>query len=245
MSLGFIIIRHVNNKITDYYWKECYKCIRDFYDNPIIIIDDSSNSEYLNENIILNNCTVIYDTEHKGAAELLPYYYFYKLKPFETAVIIHDSVFIKSKQFFDLNENENIRFLWSFNHCFNNSDVLDCVSYLAQYILYSNELMSMYHQTDMWIGSFGVMSIIRWSFLEKLDEKHQIFLRLLPQIKTRGHRMGLERLFGLIAYFNDKNIKPALFGEFHTFFNRYDISFDDYLTENFCNYPIMKVLTGR
>ena len=53
MSLGFIIIRHVNSKISDYYWKECYTCIRKFYDNPIVIIDDSSNKEFLNENIFL------------------------------------------------------------------------------------------------------------------------------------------------------------------------------------------------
>ena len=59
MSLGFIIIRHVNNKITDYYWKECYTCIRKFYDNPILIIDDSSNKEFLNENIFLKNCTAL------------------------------------------------------------------------------------------------------------------------------------------------------------------------------------------
>ena len=36
---GFIIIRHVNNELSDRYWKECYKCIRRFYDNSII--DDS------------------------------------------------------------------------------------------------------------------------------------------------------------------------------------------------------------
>lgn len=245
MSFGFVIIRHVNSKITDYYWKECYRCIRKFYDNPIIIIDDSSNKEFLNENIFLQNCTVIYDKEHKGAAELLPYYYFLKLKPFETAVIIHDSVFIQSRINFELDNDENIRFIWSFNHCFNHGEIFEVVHRLAQNILQGDELMSMYHQPHLWSGSSGVMSVIRWSFLEKLDEKHQIFLRLLPQIKTREHRQGLERLLGLIAYFNNKNIKPAFFGEFHNFFNRYDISFIDYITQDFSSYPIMKTLTGR
>ena len=26
-KFGFIIVRHVNSKQTDYYWKECYTCI--------------------------------------------------------------------------------------------------------------------------------------------------------------------------------------------------------------------------
>ena len=245
MSLGFIIIRHVNNKMTDYYWKECYKCIRTFYDNPIMIIDDSSNREFLNENIFLKNCTVIYDTEHKGAAELLPYYYFLKLKPFETAVVIHDSVFLQSKIDFELDNDENIRFLWSFNHCFNHCEVFDSVRNLAEYLLYSDELINIYPYPHLWFGSSGVMSVIRWSFLERLDEKHKIFSKLLPQIKTRENRQSLERLFGLVAHFNDKNIKPALFGNFHDYYSRYDISFFDYLTQDFSQYPIMKVLTGR
>ena len=54
MSLGFIIIRHVNSKISDYYWKECYTCIRKFYDNPIVIIDDSSNKEFFVTSMLEN-----------------------------------------------------------------------------------------------------------------------------------------------------------------------------------------------
>jgi hypothetical protein len=113
MSLtGFIIVRHVNSKITDYYWKECYSCIRKWYTDPILIIDDSSNKEWLTENIQIDNCQTIYDTENKGCGELLGYYYFHKLKPFDSAVIIHDSVFIQRKVDFCL--NENMRFLWTF-----------------------------------------------------------------------------------------------------------------------------------
>lgn len=244
MSLGFIIIRHVNNKITDYYWKECYTCIRKFYDNPIIIIDDSSNKEFLNENIFLKNCTVIYDTEHKGGAELLPYYYFYKLKPFDTAVIIHDSVFVQSKINFELSENENFRFLWNFRHCFND-EIFDWIRDLTNNVIHSQELLRFYHQKDKWIGCFGVMSVIQWSFLDKINEKHLIFTRLLPQVTTRKSRHALERLFALMTCFNDENSKPAIFGDIHSYFNRYDITFSDYLTQDFSQYPIMKVWTGR
>jgi hypothetical protein len=244
MTLGFIIIRHVNNKITDYYWKECYTCIRKFYDNPILIIDDSSKKEFLNENIFLKNCTVIYDTEHKGAAELLPYYYFYKVKPFDTAVIIHDSVFIQSKIDFNLSEDENIRFFWTFNHCFNN-EIFNWIQELTSSVVHSTDLINFYQNTDKWNGAFGVMSVIKWSFIEKIEKKHLIFNKLLPQVVSRKTRHALERLFGLIAYFNDENIKSPFFGDIHTFFNRYDISFCDYLTQDFSNYPLLKIWTGR
>jgi hypothetical protein len=244
MSLGFIIIRHVNSKITDYYWKECYTCIRKFYDNPILIIDDSSNKTFLNENIFLKNCTVIYDTEHKGAAELLPYYYFHKLKPFDTAVIIHDSVFIQTKINFDLNTDENIRFLWNFNHSFND-EIFPLIRELISTVVQSIDILKFYNQKHKWIGSFGAMSVIRWSFLDKINEKHLLFSRLLHHIKNRKNRHALERVLPLIAYFNDNTIKPALFGDIHNFYNRYDISFSDYLTQDFSQYPIMKVWTGR
>ena len=47
-TIGFIILRHVNNKETSIYWKKCYESIRRFYkENQIMIIDDNSNYEYI------------------------------------------------------------------------------------------------------------------------------------------------------------------------------------------------------
>lgn len=241
MSLGFIILRHVNSKITDYYWKESYTAIRKFYDNPIMIIDDSSNKEFLNENIILQNCTVIYDKEHKGAGELLPYYYFNKLKPFDTAVIIHDSVFIQKKIDFTLNDNENIRFLWSFSHDF---DDFYCFSNLITEVFHSDELLQLYEKKDLWFSFFGIMSIIKWDFLHKVDEKHQLFNKLLPKINSRINRCGLERLLALIFFCNDNTIKPAHFGDIFKYI-QWGITFNDYMTNNYSNYPIVKVWSGR
>ena len=48
-TIGFIILRHVNNEKTNMYWQKCYKNIRQFYpENDIIIIDDNSHYEYIN-----------------------------------------------------------------------------------------------------------------------------------------------------------------------------------------------------
>ena len=59
--------------------------------------------------------TIIY-SEFNSRGELLPYYYFYRFKFFDTAVIIHDSVFIND--FIDNRSllTPNCKILWSFEH---------------------------------------------------------------------------------------------------------------------------------
>ena len=117
--IGFILTRHVNSKLTNKYWIECVKQIRQIYKNNIImIIDDNSNYDYVNYikyPNILNNCVVI-QSQYKARGELLHYYYFYKNKLFDKAFIIHDYVFIKS--LININEDEEIKFLWQFNNTY-------------------------------------------------------------------------------------------------------------------------------
>jgi hypothetical protein len=242
MSLGFIILRHVNSKITDLYWKECYTCIRKFYNEPILIIDDSSNKEYLCENIVLENCTVVYDTDHKGKAEILPYYYFHKLKPFETAVVLHDCVFLQSKIDFHLADDESIRFLWSFSHLFD-ADTYSHIHDLLQALPLYEKHMALYPQKDKWVGMFGVMSVIRWSLIDTIQTQLQFFDTIMPQMTTRGHRCALERVLGLVAHHYQSHI-TSYFGDIH-FSMPYGASFFDYLQGRYTSLPIMRVWTGR
>ena len=143
MVLGFIIIRHVNSNLSDGYWKECYTCIRKFYTNPIIIIDDSSNPEFLVEDINLVNCTVIYDKDHKGVAELLPYYYFHTQKPFDTAVILHDSIFLQQYIDFELGERP-VQFLWTITKLYDN-DLIPLITNLCSDLQHSYDLMKLFY----------------------------------------------------------------------------------------------------
>ena len=87
---GFIITRHVNSEITNKYWNHAIRCIRRFYPyRKIIIIDDNSNQLFVKPEYDYKNIMVI-KSEYPGRGELLPYYYFYKNKFFENAVILHD-----------------------------------------------------------------------------------------------------------------------------------------------------------
>ena len=228
--LGFIIIRHVTNKMTDLYWKECYKCIRTFYNNPIIIIDDSSN-EFLDENIVLTNCTTIYDKEHKGAGEILPYYYFHKLKPFDTAVIIHDSVFIQRK----IDFGDNVAFLWSFDNRWNH-DIFEIIIELFKSLDNNQELIERYHDCPDWKGCFGGMSVMNWEFLNTLHEKYNFF-NMLPNITNRPRREAFERILGTMIPCG------SVFGDIYSYC-KWGITYTDYLLNNH-PYPVVKVWTGR
>ncbi len=94
-QIGFIILRHVNNDLTNNYWNDCYDSIRKYYpEHLIFIIDDNSNYKYINEKRLYK--TTVINSAYPGRGELLPYYYYLQNKLFDTAVIIHDSVFINT-----------------------------------------------------------------------------------------------------------------------------------------------------
>ena len=92
-TFGFIMLRHVNNELTNSYWINCYNCIRTHYpENSIIIIDDNSNYNFITNKELYK--TTIINSEYPKRGELLPYYYYLHNKLFDVAVIMHDSAFI-------------------------------------------------------------------------------------------------------------------------------------------------------
>ena len=89
-KVGFIMLRHVNNDLTNQYWNHSYRCIREFYpENIIMIIDDNSNLRILKEEQNLYNVIVI-NSEFHGRGELLPYYYYLTNKLFLYRYVIRN-----------------------------------------------------------------------------------------------------------------------------------------------------------
>lgn len=239
------MIRHVCNKVTDLYWKECYTCIRRWYPLiPILIVDDSSDPDHLTENILLTNCTVIKDQGiHKGAAEWLAYYYFEHLHPFDVAVILHDSVFLQSAVDFSLDADESVRFLWSFPPYYD-AEIRDWIHALIAPLPNGSAHMDRFdHDPNGWQRCFGVMSIIRWEELHAANEREGgVIGHWADTIHTRNQRHALERAFSLLM----KPKKPALFGDIYAFLP-WGTTFVEYLTqpERFTDRPVMKVWTAR
>jgi hypothetical protein len=242
--IGFIIIRHVNSEKTNLLWQECYRCIRKFYNNKIIIIDDNSNEEFLTSMIIDN--TEIIQSEFPKRGELLPYYYFLKYAWFDNAVILHDSVFIQKAIKFD----KDNKFLWHFSsHEWDNSiNEINLIKKLSN----NTELLNFYNKKEEWYGCFGVMSFISYNTIHNINSKYNFFT-LLKFIQARNDRMMLERIFAAILWYeNDlKKDSCSYFGNIQNyckwnFSEKYTMN--DYLEDkakNQITLSIVKLWSGR
>jgi hypothetical protein len=230
--------------MTDKYWKESYRCIRTWYPHtPILIIDDSSNQEFLKEDIVTSKCTVIYDTTHKGSAEFLPYYYFHLLHPFDTAVIIHDSIFVQRYIDFTLDDNESVRFLWAFYNIYDHT-INDAIEHIFGAIPSGNTLLQKYYQITNLYGCFGVMSVIKWDFLHHINNIEHIFENWLPIITTRHYRCALERCFAILLIHYSSNMKPSFYGDIYKYIE-WGTTFEEYQLHDWHNHPLIKVWTSR
>jgi hypothetical protein len=240
MSLGFIILRHVSSEEHNKLWIECYDCIREFYPlNKILIIDDSSNYEFVDTKKILSN-TLLIQSEFPGRGELLPYYYYHQNKLFERAVILHDSVFIKHY----INFGDENRFIWSFeNHWvhFYNYDKL------IENLNKKEILINMFNNKQLWKGCFGVMSVISHNFLCDINSTFNLF-NLIQHITCRDDRMSLERLFAVIftlCNINYNKETTSIFGDIHSYCT-WGESYDIYKSKNKENLPpLVKVWSSR
>ena len=57
--IGFILTRHVNSKLTNKYWIECVKQIRQIYKNNIIMTEDQKFNHLINHKCTYCKCEYI------------------------------------------------------------------------------------------------------------------------------------------------------------------------------------------
>jgi hypothetical protein len=235
-KFGFIIIRNVINDESNLYWQECYICIRKLYNYDIIIIDDNSDKKYLNSNLILRNCKIL-SSKYKKRGEILGYYYLYKYKLFEKALIIHDSVFMQKKICFEKYDNIS---MWSFkDHTWDDDKII-----LKIIKKFKNTNIVNLYETKAWVGCFGIMAIVNYDFLVRINAKYNFFDIIMNNILNRDDRMALERVFGCILFIENKNTS-ALFGDIHDYCE-WGITYEDYKNNNIdLELPIIKIWTGR
>ena len=230
-SIGFIILRHVNNKLTNKYWIHCYNSIRKYYpENFILIIDDNSNYQHIT-NHVLHNTTII-QSEFPGRGELLPYYYYLQNKLFDIAVILHDSVFVNKYIDFKV---DKYKIIWEFEHIWD--QIKDETTMIN--VFNDAELNNFHQNKSLWKGCFGGMAIIRHDFLQELNAKYDIS-KLLDQVLTRSNRQSFERIIGCLL--QKMHSKTVLLGNINAYV-RWGVRFHKKET---CNHlPLIKVWTGR
>ena len=230
-TIGFIILRHVNNALTNKYWIHCYDCIRQHYkENNILIIDDNSNYKFITDKQLYK--TTIIKSEYHKRGELLPYYYYVKNKLFDTAVILHDSVFIN--EYIDMSVHK-YKIIWDFEHDWD--QIEDETKMIMSFK--DDELLHFYKDKKLWKGCFGAMTIITHDFLQHINNKYDIS-KLLEYVVTRYNRCSFERVIACLLQKEYK--KETLLGSIHTYC-KWGIPFHKKDTTKYL--PITKVWTGR
>lgn len=234
-TIGFIMTRHVNSRETDKYWKLSYNHIRRYYPhNKIIIIDDVSNPLYLDKSFerYLYN-TVVINSEYPRRGELLPYIYFIKNRWFDTAVIIHDSVFINKNIDFRV---KNYKMFGDAHHMYDHpNDEIRMLKGLDN----NHELLSLHSDKNRWRVCYGALSIITHDFLSKLHNRYNLY-KLIPYVKTRYNRISFERIIACMMNLNDKH--ATLVGELDRYIP-YGTKLKD--IEKYRDKLFIKVWTGR
>jgi hypothetical protein len=230
-SFGFIILRHVNNELTNKYWIKCVNSIRQYYpENNILIIDDNSNYEYITEETLYK--TTIINSEYPKRGELLPYYYYLQNKLFNTAVIIHDSVFIN--KYINMSVDK-YKLLWDFTH---NWDQIEDETRMIN-VFNDLELKEFYENKNLWTGCFGCMSIITHDYLTYINNKYDIS-KLLDCVLNRNNRSSFERVIACLL--QKEGNKEILLGNIHNYC-KWGVTFDE--IDNYSHLPLIKCWTGR
>jgi len=208
-NTGFILTRHINSEHANKYWKKCINQIRKYYPtNKIVIIDDNSNYDFIDEEgVDLTNCEVIQSEYHKRG-ELLPYYYYYKNKWFDRAIFIHDSVFINNK--IKTHDVEDVKFLWHFDKgeygYDNEKRMISCLNY-------KDELIDFLLKDNAWKGCWGTMSVIEHNYLVHLTEKYNL-TELVHHTEGRNDRISIEVVFGVVCNHDKPELlkNPSIYG---------------------------------
>ena len=247
-KFGFIILRHVRNSSQNTLWINCYESIRRFYSDPIVIIDDNSNQQEIQYDGTLENVT-IFQSEHPGRGELLPYYYLFIHKWFEKCVFVHDSVTVHKHFDFNNVSERNAISLWYFPQMHNcrNLSGTDIHGIIKK--LYGEDFGKEYVTPNYWNGCLGCMSYFTLRFVETLQKEHNFFDDMLSIIQKRYSRMQFERIIGFFIH-KYKTTNPqeiALFGDqtkMHAY-PRVTLSYYKKHTENFQDVFFVKTFCGR
>ena len=231
-TIGFIMLRHVDSEKTNAYWIYGYQCIRRTYpDHWILIIDDNSNYEHITSPPELHKVAII-KSEYPKRGELLPYYYYLKNRLFDTAVILHDSVFVNNN--IDVSV-DTYKMIWDFDHRF---DQIEDETKMIK-VFDDPALLSFYEDKTQWRGCFGAMTVITHDFLTEVNRKYE-FRKLLDLVLTRYNRSSFERVLACMLQIHGKT--ELLLG-----------GIDDYMPNGvpfefkhvFNCLPFVKVWTGR
>lgn len=264
-TFGFIITRHVKTEQQNLYWNQCVSQLRKLYGPTIkiVVIDDASDQSLVVPTAEYENVIII-ASEYPGRGELLPYVYYLRhgVKWFQTAIIIHDSVFFHQRIPFEHMTRPAV-FLWDHKNDYDNlPNTRRMLPFLRnRHLLHApltgSEInMSIRHpnKSTQHFLCFGAMCAIKYPFLVHLEAKYAL-TNLVQCIRCRMDRCTFERIIGVMIGHEYPFIRtqPSLFGDiFKSHYKAFGYDYDAYLEDiqhtppRIRNrYGVIKVWTGR
>ena len=227
----------------------------------IIIIDDGSNPELIDDVPVDPPCMVVSSAFPKRG-ELLPYYYYYHnfMDAYDYCVVLHDSVFLQ-RPFLMTSSMAPVQFLWHFDSCCR-EDIETEIKMLGK-LNHAEALLETYHGKYPWKGCFGVMSVISGALLKLIVDKYNWFV-LMDDVQSRKDRSCLERVFAILCVTEWPELchEASLFGDIMDPRWRFGYQYNTCGGRSFAEYlelkhrqcfaltmdatlPIVKVWTGR
>ena len=240
INMGFIVLRHANDQTSARYWELCVERIRLHHPQaPIVIIDDHSEEGLIDEELqaSYDNMLVINSTYPRGRGELLPYLYFVQHQWFETAVYIHDSVFLNRRIEWTTDE---IMPLWHFTHDWNMPEKELAI---IKKISHPEVVENIFHQHQLWNGFFGGMCMMNVNFIKRVHRRHNLE-NLVEHIYNREMRMVFERIISCICTANmiKKMQKKSFMGDIHKYCS-FGLTYEQRLET--AHLPMSKIWSGR
>jgi hypothetical protein len=221
----FIILRHVTNRLknADEIWKECYKSIRLFYTNKIIIIDNNSDYSIIKNDIDLDNCEIINSSVFESRL-FSPFYELLHID-FKKAVIIHDGVIFQ--KFVDFNIFEDVKYIWHFN-----TKQYDNVNLIGKQLSVLNNNDKLYHcfKRNEFIGCMGCCIAITKQFLMKLEDTFKIS-NLKNSITNQEDACAFERTLSILCFSEKPNLINDLSFEGEIKYMVWGYNYSDYINK--------------
>eukprot|EP00798_Chlamydomonas_sp_ICE-L_P032095 gene32095-biopygen9570 len=166
------------------------------------IVDDHSDPDMRAACIPIEgtipHLTVIESDLQAGAGEILPLYYMFTKRLFETALAIHDAMFLNQPipESIALH-TPGFRFLWHFSSNFRHEEAtMQTMGALSSET--QEEIMRVYNNGGEWLGCFGTAMYVTLDALDSLETRFSGITKLAATVNTRSMRSGLERVIPLM-----------------------------------------------
>jgi hypothetical protein len=173
-------------------WQECYKSIRQFYNNKIVIVDNNSDKTILNHDITLENCEIVYNEIYK--TNLFSPYSFLINYDFERAIILHDGCIFQ--KFVDFSQFSNCKFIWHFD-----TKLYDNLYLIERQlnILENNQELIKIFREKRYTGCMGCCLGIDKKMLMELEKLYKIS-NLKNIIKNQEEAIAFERIISILCF---------------------------------------------